>query len=156
MTKTGSISTTEQPNQTTRRDFLYTATAVVGAVGVTASLVPLVAQMNPDASTLAAGDPVDLDLGKIEPGQQVTVRWQGKPIFITHRTPKALETLKDARLLVEFAEPQSTERQQPPYADNWHRSVKPEFGVLVGICTHLGCIPIFEPQPNATNQLRTG
>jgi ubiquinol-cytochrome c reductase iron-sulfur subunit len=151
VTNTGPISTTEQPNQTTRRDFLYIATAVVGAVGVTATLVPLVAQMNPDASTLAAGGPVDLDLGKIEPGQQVTVRWQGKPIFITHRTPKALEILKDARLLAELADPQSTERQQPPYADNWHRSVKPEFGVLVGICTHLGCIPIFEPQPNATN-----
>jgi ubiquinol-cytochrome c reductase iron-sulfur subunit len=105
--------------------------------------------MSPDASTLAAGGPVDLDLERVEPGQQVAVRWQGKPIFVTHRTSQVLETLKDPALLSELADPRSIERQQPPYADNWHRSIKPEFGVLVGICTHLGCIPIFKPTPNA-------
>jgi ubiquinol-cytochrome c reductase iron-sulfur subunit len=134
----------------TRRDFLYVATAAVGAVGALSTLVPLIDQMNPDASTLAAGGPVDLDLSKVQPGQQVTVLWREQPIFVVNRTPEILRTLRDPKLVAVLADPDSSERQQPPYADNWHRSVKPEFGVLVGICTHLGCIPLFEPLPNAT------
>lgn len=137
--------------KTTRRDFIYIATAAFGAIGAVASIVPLISQMNPDASTLAAGGPVDFDLGKVAPGQQVVVRWQGKPVFVTHRTPQALQTLKDPALLSQLADPQASELQQPPYAANWHRSVKPEFGVLIGICTHLGCIPEFEPKPNPTS-----
>lgn len=139
-----------QSGETTRRDFLYVATATVGAVGAAATLVPLIGQMNPDASTLAAGGPVELDLSKVAPGQQIVVLWRSRPIFVLHRTPKLLESLQSSALLAELADPQSSELQQPPYADNWHRSVKPEFGVLVGICTHLGCIPRFEPQANAT------
>ena len=134
----------------TRRDFLYVATAAVGALGALSTLVPLIDQMNPDASTLAAGGPVDLDLSKVQPGQQVTVRWRERPIFVVNRTPEILRTLQDPKLVAELADPDSSERQQPPYANNWHRSVKPEFGVLIGICTHLGCIPLFEPLPNAT------
>lgn len=141
---------TELSEPKTRRDFIYIATAAVGAVGAAAALVPLIAQMNPDASTLAAGGPVDLDLAQVQPGQQVVVRWRSKPIFVTHRTPEALRMLRNPRLLARLADPHSAEIQQPPYANNWHRSVKPEFGVLVGICTHLGCIPMFEPTPNAT------
>jgi ubiquinol-cytochrome c reductase iron-sulfur subunit len=136
--------------QPTRRDFLYIATATVGAIGAAATLFPLVDQMNPDASTLAAGGPVDLDISKIQPGQQVVVRWRDRPIFVVNRTPKILATLQDAQLLDQLADPQSRQRQQPPYADNWHRSIKPEYGVLVGICTHLGCIPVFDPLPNPT------
>src|ERR1700761_6801815 len=83
----------------TRRDFLYIATATVGAVGAAAVLVPLIAQMNPDASTLAAGGPVDLDVSKIEPGQQVVVRWRERPIFVFHRTPETVKTLEDPKLL---------------------------------------------------------
>jgi ubiquinol-cytochrome c reductase iron-sulfur subunit len=146
-------STTEtlgQSGQATRRDFLYITTATVGAVGAAATLVPLIGQMNPDASTLAAGGPVELDLSKVAPGQQVVVQWRSRSIFVLHRTPALLETLQSSALLADLADPQSSELQQPPYADNWHRSVKPEFGVLVGICTHLGCIPLFEPQANAT------
>lgn len=135
----------------TRRDFLYIATATVGAIGAAATLVPLVDQMNPDASTLAAGGPVDLDLGKVEPGQQVVVRWRDRPVFVVHRTPEILRTLESAQLRSQLADPDSAQLQQPPYARNWHRSAKPEFGVLVGICTHLGCIPLFEPQPNPTS-----
>jgi ubiquinol-cytochrome c reductase iron-sulfur subunit len=134
----------------TRRDFLYVATAVVGSVGAAAALVPLIAQMNPDAATLAAGGPVDFDLGKLEPGQQVVVRWRSRPIFVTRRTDAVLKKLQSAALTGRLADPHSGELQQPPYATNWHRSVKPEFGVLVGICTHLGCIPLFYPQPSAS------
>ena len=134
----------------TRRDFLYVATAMVGAVGACAALVPLIDQMNPDASTLAAGGPVDADVSKLAAGQQMVVRWRSRPVFIVHRPPQALQTLQDPKLLDLLADPDSNNLQQPPYADNWHRSVKPEFAVLVGICTHLGCIPLFYPQPNAT------
>ena len=125
--------------ESTRRDFLYIATGTVAAVGAVATLVPLVTQMNPDASTLAAGGPVDLDVSKIEPGQQVVIRWRERPIFVFHRTPETLKTLQDPKLLSQLSDPNSQQIQQPPYATNWHRSVKPEFGILVGICTHLGC-----------------
>jgi ubiquinol-cytochrome c reductase iron-sulfur subunit len=145
-----SVAAIAAPDPSTRRDFLYIATAAVGAAGVAASLIPLLGQMNPDAATLAAGGPVDLDLSQVAPGQQVVVRWRQRPIFVTHRTPQVLDQLKSRQLLDLLADPQSDERQQPPYAANWHRSARPEFGVVVGICTHLGCIPLFEPQPNAT------
>jgi ubiquinol-cytochrome c reductase iron-sulfur subunit len=137
-------------SEPTRRDFLYIATAAVGVVGAAATLVPLVGQMNPDAATLAAGGPVDLDLSKVEPGQQVTVRWRNRPVFVTNRPAQALQALQASPLTDRLADPQSEELQQPPYAQNWHRSVKPEYGVLIGICTHLGCIPRFFPQPSPT------
>ena len=147
----GSKSTTHPSSPAeTRRDFLYIATAAVGALGAAATLVPLIDQMNPDAATIAAGAPIEFDLSKVEPGQQVVVRWRERPIFIVHRTPQILKTLQSPELLADLADPHSRERQQPPYADNWHRSIKPEYGVLVGICTHLGCIPMFEPRSNAT------
>lgn len=141
-------SPAEPHPEPTRRDFLYIATAGVTAIGAAATLVPLISQMDPDASTLAAGGPVDFDLSKVTPGQQVVVRWRSRPIFITQRTDTVLQSLKSPALLGRLADPQSQELQQPPYAQNWHRSAKPEFGVVVGICTHLGCIPMFYPEPN--------
>ncbi len=141
----------EHPEEPTRRDFLYIATGTVAAVGAAAVLVPLIAQMNPDASTLAAGGPVDLDISKIAPGQQVVIRWRERPIFVFRRTPETLKSLQEASLTSQLSDPNSQQVQQPPYASNWHRSIKPEFGILVGICTHLGCIPMFYPQPNASS-----
>ncbi len=130
----------------TRRDFLFIATATVGAVGAAAALVPLVDQMNPDASTLAAGGPVDLDVSKIEEGAaghdplagaaDLRVPSLARRRWIRCRSQQMTRCLSD---------PNSEQMQQPPYATNWHRSIKPEFGVLVGICTHLGCIPMFYP-----------
>jgi ubiquinol-cytochrome c reductase iron-sulfur subunit len=143
-------SHTPLQHQTTRRDFLYVATAAVGAVGAAAALVPLIDQMNPDAATLAAGGPVDLDMSKVAPGQQVVVRWRSRPVFVINRPAKALDSLKTPALVDRLSDPQSQVHQQPPYAQNWHRSVKPEYGVLVGICTHLGCIPMFYPQPSTS------
>jgi ubiquinol-cytochrome c reductase iron-sulfur subunit len=142
------ISRFEHPKEPTRRDFLYIATASVAAVGAAAAVVPLVSQMNPDAATLAAGEPVELDLRRVAPGQQVQVRWRSRPVFVINRTGKALQGLRSSALIDRLADPQSQYHQQPPYAQNWHRSIKPEYGVLVGICTHLGCIPSFFPQPN--------
>lgn len=151
MTETAHTDAAASGPHPSRRDFLYIATGVVGAIGAAASLVPLISQMNPDASTLAAGGPVELDLKSIAPGQQVVIQWRSRPIFVTHRTPDILQKLQEPALLSLLADPQSSELQQPPYAANWHRSIKPEFGILVGICTHLGCIPEFEPQPNPTS-----
>jgi len=136
--------------QHSRRDFLYIATATAGAVGAIATLVPLVDQMNPDASTLAAGGPVDLDVSKIEENAEVVVRWRERPIFVSHRSKQTLDELQSKQVLSLLADPNSEQLQQPPYTANWHRSIKPEYGVLVGICTHLGCIPMYYPQPNAT------
>jgi ubiquinol-cytochrome c reductase iron-sulfur subunit len=136
--------------EATRRDFLFIATATVGAVGAAATLVPLVEQMNPDASTLAAGGPVDLDVSKIEEGGQVMIRWRERPIFVFHRAKSTLDSMQGQQMVALLSDPNSEEPQQPPYATNWHRSLKPEFGVLVGICTHLGCIPLFYPTPSAT------
>jgi len=137
--------TTASSAEPTRRDFLYIATAVVGAVGGAAALVPLIAQMNPDASTLAAGGPVDLDISKISEGQQVVIRWRQRPIFVFRRSKQTLDAMQGKQLTSQLADPDSDQLQQPPYATNWHRSLKPELGVLVGICTHLGCIPLFYP-----------
>ena len=134
----------------TRRDFLYIATAAVGAVGAAAALVPLIAQMNPDASTLAAGGPVDLDISKIEEGAQIVIRWRQRPIFVFRRSQKTLQAMQSSQMTSLLSDPNSEQMQQPPYATNWHRSVKPEFGIVVGICTHLGCIPMFYPNASAT------
>lgn len=134
-----------------RRDFIYVMTGAVAAAGAVAAIWPLVDQMNPDASTLAAGGPVEVDLSKLSPGQQVMVQWRGKPVFVVNRTPAVLKTLQSREVRSVLADPDSSARQQPPYAENWHRSVKPEYLVLVGICTHLGCIPKFMPEPNPTD-----
>lgn len=137
------------PPQHSRRDFLYIATASVGAIGALAVLVPLFDQMEPDRATIAAGAPINIDISKVAPGQQIKVFWRGRPIFIINRTPAILKTLQDPKLLSRLRDPHSEVVQQPPYAKNWHRSVKPEYAVLVGICTHLGCIPMFYPNPSA-------
>jgi ubiquinol-cytochrome c reductase iron-sulfur subunit len=121
----------------TRRDFLYIATGAVAAVGAAASLVPLVAQMNPDASTIAAGAPIEVDLSPIAEGQVITVFWRGKPIFINHRTKKQIED----------AENVDVARLPDPQPDSARVKGKPEWQVLIGICTHLGCIPIAHQGP---------
>jgi ubiquinol-cytochrome c reductase iron-sulfur subunit len=136
--------------EATRRDFLYIATATVGAVGAAATLVPLIDQMNPDASTLAAGGPVDLDVSKVAEGQQIVIRWRQRPIFVFRRSKDTLAAMQSSQMISLLADPDSEQLQQPPYATNWHRSIKPELGVLVGICTHLGCIPLFYPTASAT------
>jgi ubiquinol-cytochrome c reductase iron-sulfur subunit len=117
----------------TRRDFLYIATGAVGAIGVAAVVWPFVAQMNPDASTIAAGAPVEVDLTPIAEGQVIKVFWRGKPIFISHRTKKEIE---EARAVnpASLPDPEPDEKRVKAGHDQWQ--------ILIGICTHLGCIPI--------------
>jgi len=135
----------------TRRDFLFLATGSVAAVGVAALAWPFIDQMNPDAATIAAAGPVDVDVTQLQPGQRIVTLWASRPVFVVRRGQEALDKLKDPKLLSELRDPNSEEDQQPSYAANWSRSIKPEFLVLVGICTHLGCVPLFDPQPDPTN-----
>ena len=87
----------EHPEEPSRRDFLYIATGAVAAVGAAAALVPLIDQMNPDASTIAAGGPVDVDVSKIAEGAQIVIYWRQRPIFVFHRSKQTLEALQSAR-----------------------------------------------------------
>jgi ubiquinol-cytochrome c reductase iron-sulfur subunit len=117
----------------TRRDFLYIATASVGAVGAAAAVWPLIAQMNPDASTIAAGAPIEVDLGPITVGQVIKVFWRGKPIFISHRSEKEIGEARNVDV-ASLPDPESDEKRVKAGHEAWQ--------VLIGICTHLGCIPI--------------
>ncbi|HVC55415.1 MAG TPA: ubiquinol-cytochrome c reductase iron-sulfur subunit [Stellaceae bacterium] len=130
----------------TRRDFLLLMAGALGAVGVAATAWPFIDSLNPSADTLAAGAPLDVNLAPLKPGQQMQVMWRGRPIFIARRTPAELKMLQAPQDLNLLSDPRSEVDQQPPYARNWHRSINPEYLVLVGICTHLGCIPKFEPE----------
>jgi ubiquinol-cytochrome c reductase iron-sulfur subunit len=135
----------------TRRDFLTLVALAGAAVGTGAIAWPFIDSMQPAADTLAAGEPIDVDISKIALGQQIVVVWRGKPILLVRRTPEALKALQDPKLIGILADPDSKVPQQPEYADNWHRSVNPEYAVMVGICTHLGCVPVFYPNPSATD-----
>jgi ubiquinol-cytochrome c reductase iron-sulfur subunit len=133
------------PSQT-RRDFVVLAASAIAGVGAVVTAWPIIDSLNPAQDTIAAGAPVDVDLTPVKPGQMIQVAWRGRPIFIVHRTPAELAMLRKPKDLHLLSDPESEVDQQPPYAKNWHRSVNPEYLVLVGICTHLGCIPKFEPE----------
>lgn len=127
-----------------RRRFLIGATAAVGGVGVVGAAVPFVASWNPSAKAEAAGAPVTVNISKIEPGQQVTVAWRGMPVWLILRTDEMLSNIE--KLNDKVSDPQSEAPQQPPYIEGILRSLKPELAVLVGLCTHLGCVPSYRPE----------
>ena len=131
-----------------RRRFLVGATSVVGAVGAVGVAVPFVASWQPSAKARAAGAPVQADISKLEPGQRMTVEWRGRPIWIINRTPEMIERT-EALGADSLADPESEVPQQPAYIQGALRSIKPEIGVLIGICTHLGCSPLYRPEPDA-------
>jgi len=127
-----------------RRRFLIGATSVVGGVGVIGAAVPFVASWNPSAKAKAAGAPVKASIGKLEPGQRMTVEWRGKPVWVIRRTQEMLDNIE--KLDDELRDPLSKEPQQPGYVEGIFRSTKPEYAIIVGICTHLGCSPQFVPE----------
>lgn len=130
-----------------RRRFLIKTTSTLGAVGVIATAVPFVASMLPSEDVSQAGAPLKINISALKPGDQLTIMWRGQPIWIIRRTEEALKSLsEDINLL---RDPYSTVEQQPPYAKNLFRSIKPEILVLVGICTHLGCVPTYRPDPGS-------
>ena len=141
------MSKDDEKVDVTRRRFLTSSASIVGGVGMVTTVVPFVKSMNPSAKTQAAGAPVEVDLTKIEPGEMVREEWRGKPVWIVNRTKQMLQTLKDVE--PQLRDPNSEQPQQPAYAHNEYRSIKPEFLVLVGICTHLGCSPTYRPDVGA-------
>ncbi|GAB4451275.1 MAG: ubiquinol-cytochrome c reductase iron-sulfur subunit [Rhodocyclaceae bacterium] len=127
------------------RRWLVIATAAAGAIGAVASAVPFIASMAPSERARSAGAPVTVELAPLAPGQQMTVEWRGKPVWILRRTPQMIEALNSTAHLSRLADPLSRVEQQPAYATNAWRSAKPEFSILVALCAHLGCIPTFRP-----------
>ncbi len=122
-----------------RRHFLTAATAFTGGVGLAAAAVPFVASFRPSARAQAVGAPVEVDISKVAPGAMIKVEWRGRVIMIVHRTADMLGRL--GAIEGELADPASLESEQPSYADNEHRSLKPEILVVEGVCTHLACAP---------------
>ena len=127
-----------------RRRLLIASTSIVGAAGAVGAAVPLVGSWFPSAKAKAAGAPVKVNVGKLEPGQQMVAEWRGQPVFIVRRTEDTLKTLAGMTDVV--ADPESQASVQPTYVDPQVRSIKPELLVLVGLCTHLGCAPTFRPE----------
>jgi ubiquinol-cytochrome c reductase iron-sulfur subunit len=136
-----SISSAPGPIDPERRNAI-TVTAAVGAAGAAAAAVPFVASFTPSERAKAAGAPVQVDLSTIAPGEMRTVEWRGKPVWILRRTPAMIEAVK--KTTDNLADPQSnrTAYPTPEYAKNELRSIKPEFFIAVGICSHLGCSPV--------------
>ena len=125
--------TTITSAEPTRRDFLYIATGAIATIGAVAAVWPLISQMNPDASTLAAGAPIEVDLAPIAEGQVIKVFWRGKPIFVDHRTKKDIDEARAVDWHT-LPDPESDQDRVKQGHDQWL--------VLIGICTHLGCIPL--------------
>lgn len=130
-----------------RRHFLIGATTVTAAAGAVAVAVPFVASFNPSARARALGAAVSVDIGNIEPGAYVRVLWRGRAIYIVHRSPEMLERLSTGNH--DLRDPESAESEQPDFAQNEFRSLRPELLVVEGVCTHLGCVPLsrFEVAP---------
>ena len=131
------------------RRLWLTATSVAGSAGLVATAIPFVASMAPSERARALGAPVEVEVQGLRPGELCTVEWRGQPVFVLRRSAEMLDSL--ARHDDLLADPGSRRSDQPAYAANAHRSIKPEIAVMVGICTHLGCIPTFRPTPGAAD-----
>ena len=139
----------EQSIDLRKRRFLTQATSVVGAVGVGFVAWPFLSTWSPSAAAKAAGAPVDVDISKLEPGQLVRVLWRKKPVWIFRRDDQIISDLK--ALESDLADPNNEQQQQPEYAKNPTRSIKPEIAVIIGVCTHLGCSPTYRPEVGAAD-----
>ena len=126
----------------TRRN-LVVATSVAGGAASIGAAIPFVASMLPSERTKAAGAPIEVDISTIAPGEMKVFEWRGKPVWVIRRTKEMLESLK--RVAGNLTDPASKSSQQPAYATNEYRSVKPDLMVLEGVCTHLGCSPQMKP-----------
>ncbi len=128
-----------------RRQLLTAATTITGAVGVAFAAAPFLASWKPSARAKALGAPVEIDIGKLEPGAMLKIEWRGKPVWVLRRTPEMIGKLDAIDDLL--ADPASEQSKQPDYAKNAARAVNPEYFVVLGVCTHLGCAPMsrFDP-----------
>ena len=132
-----------------KRRFLLAATGVAGGIAGVATAVPFAASMLPSERAKAAGAPVEADIGNLAPGEMTRVEWRGKPVWIVRRTKEMLEAVREDDSKVADPKSQRDPELTPPYARNEYRSIKPEYLVVVGICSHLGCSPVdkFKAQP---------
>ena len=127
-----------------RRRFLITATSVAGGIASVAWATPFIMSMMPSERAKAAGAPVEIDISKLEPGMLLMVEWRGKVVWVLSRTPEMLASL--TKLDSKLTDPNSEKDQQPEYAQNLTRSIRPEILVTTGVCTHLGCSPVFRKE----------
>src|SRR6185503_14803252 len=134
-----------------KRRLLIVATGAAGAVAGAGVAAPFLASWFPSARALAAGAPVEFDISKMELGQQVTVEWRGKPVWVLKRTPEMLDLLTKHDAVL--TDPESKEDQQPDYIKGPTRSIKPEVLVAVGVCTHLGCSPTLKKEIGAASDM---
>lgn len=126
-----------------RRQFLTLATTAAGAAGAGAAAIPFLQSFRPSVRAQGLGAPISLDIGRLDEGEMVTVEWRGKPVYVLRRSPALLASLAKAEPMLK--DPDSTAPQQPAYATNPHRSILPEILVVQGVCTHLGCAPLYRP-----------
>ena len=131
------------------RRLWLTATSLAGGAGLVATAVPFVASMAPSERARALGAPVEVEVQGLRPGELRTVEWRGQPVFVLRRSAQMLDSL--ARHDDLLADPNSRRSDQPAYAANADRAIKPEIAVMVAVCTHLGCIPTFRPKPGAAD-----
>ncbi|WP_435627233.1 ubiquinol-cytochrome c reductase iron-sulfur subunit [Candidatus Ferrigenium straubiae] len=127
-----------------KRRLLIAATTAAGGVAAAGAGAPFVLSLMPSERAKAAGAPVEVDVSRIEPGMMISVEWQGKPVWIVRRTPEMLDLL--AKHNDRLVDPESSVPQQPEYCNNPYRSIKPEYLVVLGVCTHLGCSPTYRPE----------
>ena len=132
-----------------RRRFLTAVATVIGGSGLIATAVPFVSTLSPSAKTKAIGGPIEVDVSPLKPGERKVVKWRGKPIWILRRHIESLDALEGLR--DQLRDPDSDVEQQPEYAKNSYRSVNKEFLVVVGLCTHLGCSPNYQPKDESHN-----
>tara|TARA_Y100000590_G_scaffold90347_1_gene101886 strand:+ start:273 stop:866 length:594 start_codon:yes stop_codon:yes gene_type:complete len=139
---------TDSKKSTNRRKFLSNLTIALGSVGTIFGLIPFFSSMSPSEKTKMAGAPVEVDISNLKPGAFKVVEWRGKPVWVVRRTPEMLSKIKEEADYL--SDPTSLEDFQPTYAQNKYRSIKPEYLVLLGICTHLGCSPLYKPNQNTS------
>jgi len=136
-----------------KRKWLLAGTAVAGAALLGGGAYSIVRYLGLSEKTIAIGEPVNVKIADLKPGQIMTTSWRRWPIWILHRTPEMLNSLTNSRLVDALRDPESQVlEQQPDYARNTYRSLKPEIFVAVGLCTHLGCVPQFLPRPDNTTR----
>lgn len=126
-----------------RRRFLTIATSIAGAITISGIGTPFLLSWNPSERAKAAGAPIEVDISKIEPGELITVAWQGKPVWILNRTEQQLKNI--SLLNQDLVDPNSLNSEQPTDCKNINRSVKPKIWVALAVCTHLGCAPNYRP-----------
>lgn len=143
MTDTPPVSTPSLPASQDRRSFLKLLTASSVTIGGVAMTWPFLNSLSSQNTTIENSF-VDVDISSLKAGQQITITWQGHPVFILNRPQETLKALQETTLVSRLRDPNSKDFQQPPYTQNWHRSIQPETAVLIGVCTHLGCVPTLQ------------